>query len=405
MKIHAKPVILVAEDEATNIRILLETLKDDYELIIAKNGQEAIQRINIEDPPDMILLDIDMPVMNGHDACRQIKQNPRLKYIPVIFITAKSEEADEARGFELGAVDYITKPFSPSLVRMRIHTQLELKKHRDDLESLAEARAQQLVHADRLVTLGTLTAGIVHEINNPLSFITLSSAMMKSQVDKLVTVMAAAALTPDQRKTFDAYCTETLSMTANLQEGSERIEQIIQSMKSFYRKDQGEKVPVPIDGCVEDALRISHNTLKYHVKVEKSIPANLPTLTGVPQRLVQVLVNLFNNAAHAMEGRKDSRLAITAQRMADPDGVRLLVEDNGPGLPPDKLETIWDAFYTTKGPEKGTGLGLSISRGIITEHHGKIWAENRPEGGARFVIEVPLALARTEPTPALQSNP
>ncbi len=132
-----KNKILFVDDDPTNIRILLEVLKNDYKIIFARNGPEAIKLAN-DSLPDLILLDIMMPDMDGYEVCRQLKANDKTSDIPVIFATALTEEEDEEKGFNLGAVDYITKPFSLPIVKVRIKTQLELKKRRDQLKHQAE---------------------------------------------------------------------------------------------------------------------------------------------------------------------------------------------------------------------------------------------------------------------------
>ena len=132
-----KNKILFVDDDPTNIRILIEVLKNDYKIIFAQNGPEAIKLAN-DSLPDLVLLDIMMPDMDGYEVCRQLKANDETSDIPVIFATALTEEEDEEKGFNLGAVDYITKPFSLPIVRVRIKTQLELKKRRDQLKHQAE---------------------------------------------------------------------------------------------------------------------------------------------------------------------------------------------------------------------------------------------------------------------------
>jgi len=129
--------ILIVDDERFNISALGELLHDEYEVIVAKNGAQAMNRLFGGRPPDLILLDILMPDMSGYELCSKIKDDPLTKDIPVIFISAMDGEADEARGFEMGGVDYITKPFRPVVVKARIRTHLELKKHREQLEYLS----------------------------------------------------------------------------------------------------------------------------------------------------------------------------------------------------------------------------------------------------------------------------
>ena len=135
--------VLIVDDVETNIDIMVETLGDEYDLSVAIDGAAALE-LALEAPPDLILLDIMMPGMDGYETCRQLKANEKTKDIPVIFLTAMTEKQDEARGLELGAVDYITKPFSPELVKARVRNQLELKLHRDNLEALIQERTREL---------------------------------------------------------------------------------------------------------------------------------------------------------------------------------------------------------------------------------------------------------------------
>ena len=155
MSIPEKTRVLIVDDTPENIQVLMETLKGEHALVAAKNGEKAL-RLAIADPqPDVILLDVMMPGMDGYEVCRQLKADVRTRNIPVLFITALSEEEDEARGLDLGAVDYITKPFRPILVRMRVRNQLELKKHRDNLDLLVRERTRELA-LTREVTIESL---------------------------------------------------------------------------------------------------------------------------------------------------------------------------------------------------------------------------------------------------------
>ncbi|HOO44586.1 MAG TPA: response regulator [Deltaproteobacteria bacterium] len=135
--------ILIVDDEPANIKVLGEMLMYNYQISIAGSGPEAIQlaRSNL---PDLILLDIVMPDIDGYAVCKQLKEEESTSKIPVIFITAKNAEEDEKKGFDLGAVDYITKPFSLSVVQARVKTHLELKRHRDFLEWLLKERTNEL---------------------------------------------------------------------------------------------------------------------------------------------------------------------------------------------------------------------------------------------------------------------
>jgi len=141
---ETQPRVLIVDDAPANIDLLMTTLMDEYAILVAKNGENALRQAFKEPGPDIILLDIMMPGMDGYEVCRRLKADPRTRDIPVLFITALSDEEDEARGLALGAVDYVAKPFRPALVKIRIRNQLELKRHRDHLEEQVRERTREL---------------------------------------------------------------------------------------------------------------------------------------------------------------------------------------------------------------------------------------------------------------------
>jgi putative two-component system response regulator len=150
-------IVLIVDDAPENIHILMETLKDDYAVIAATNGEEAL-RLAVSAPvPDIILLDVLMPGMDGYEVCRTLKSDAKTENIPVIFVTSMSEESDERRGLDIGAVDYISKPFSTALVKARLRNHLELKQHRDDLEELVQKRTRELMATQDATIFGLAT--------------------------------------------------------------------------------------------------------------------------------------------------------------------------------------------------------------------------------------------------------
>lgn len=142
-----KRKILIVDDTPDNIHVLMETLKDEYAIIAAINGEKALTMAAVQPSPDIILLDVMMPGINGYEVCKRLKDDVRTARIPVIFVTALSEAEDESRGLELGAVDYITKPFQPAIVKARVRNHVELKRHRDDLERLVEEQVAEIANS------------------------------------------------------------------------------------------------------------------------------------------------------------------------------------------------------------------------------------------------------------------
>ncbi|MEW6219021.1 MAG: response regulator [Thermodesulfobacteriota bacterium] len=390
MKSLAECTIMVVDDDEVHLDVLARALEDDYQLRIAPDGEAALKAIG-PSPPDLILLDIVMPGMDGYEVCRRLKAREETRNIPVVFLTCLTDEQDEAQGLALGAVDYITKPFNPELLKARVRGHLQLKLHRDHLEELADRRARQLIHAERLATLGTLAAGIVHEISSPLAYVLGFADALHADLAKLASRMPPPAeAEPAVLADWRHFLAEDGDMPARIGEGARRILAIMELMRRFACRGQQAKRPVPVAGCIESALALCHNALKYHVTVRKDLAADLPPVMAYAHQLEQVFVNLFKNAADAMSQQQEGVLAIVLRQV---DGVlRCTVEDSGPGIPPEDLAAIWEPFFTTKDEDTGTGLGLAISRGIIEDHQGRIWAEDRGEGaGARFVVELPVA--------------
>jgi len=370
-------VVLIVDDTPENLQVLGEMLEQEgCQVRIATNGAQALQNVKIS-PPDLILLDIMMPGMDGYEVCRRLKADPDLSKIPVIFISALDLANQKVLAFREGAVDYVAKPFHSEEVVARVRTHLELKQYRDRLEKLAEERAKQLVHAERLAVLGTLSAGVAHEIRNPLSFIQGGAELMEIRLDTISPGTPIDQYLQDLRKNID-----------HIKEGVSRIVAIIDAMRSFSRKDSDSMVLVDVGACIDMALRLCSNIVKRHQIVYQPPATAMPRIMGRAQQLEQVFVNLLQNASDAMGDMHGGRLEITPVLL--PDSIRITIQDNGPGIPEDKLEEVWAPFYTTKGEDKGTGLGLAISRGIIEEHHGSIQVRNNPLGGAEFIIELPL---------------
>lgn len=252
-------------------------------------------------------------------------------------------------------------------------------------------RGKQIAHADRLAKIGSLAAGIAHEINTPLTYIEGNAQLLNRLFDKITTLAAGDAASRDQALVLFAQCQSFLDP---ILEGSQRISLTVRSMVKFARRELEPKTACSMRDRIEDALRLCHNALKYHATIEKEVAPDLPDILANPPEIEQVLICLLKNAGDAVEKRPHAKVRVVAERQGD--AVRVVIEDNGPGIPAELLETIWKPFFTTKGDE-GIGLGLLIAQDIVEDHEGRIWAENRPEGGARFVFELPaIASGRSE---------
>lgn len=266
----------------------------------------------------------------------------------------------------------------------------QLQRYASEMESLAEKRAQQLVHADRMVRLGVMSAGIAHEINNPTTFISSNIETLSQFSDEITKALQNDREIDDETKRKRLFILEELPKTlAGMKTGVERISKIVRSLKTFSRQDNFERKPCNINDCVNQAVEMCHGTLKKGIDLTLELADITPFISADSQQLVQIFVNLISNSADAMKTQSVKQIKISSN--VSESGVQVILEDSGSGIPEDKLDHIWDPFFTTKPVGEGTGLGLSVSHGIIKAHGGTIRAENREQGGARFIVEIPAA--------------
>ena len=392
--------ILIVDDDPVVHKLLSAVLKQaDYEVIDCFSGEEALKTA-AENKPDLILLDIMMPEMDGFQVIETLKANEALAEIPVIFLSSRVDSADKVRTLEMGASDFIHKPFDRAELLARIQTHLKLKHHEEalklysqNLEQMVAVRTRQLIHADRLASLGTLAAGIAHEINNPTTFITGNLQTMEQFWEIIAPKLAGI----DDRK-IEYIIKEFPDMLKSIRSGAERISNIVAGLKAFSRKGSSVKKQTNLIECLEEALRLTHNRLKYYIQVKKDLPPDLPLIWANPQQLVQVFVNLLLNSSDAI-GEKEGTVTITAR--AEPEGfLKLILADDGCGIQPGVRSKIFDPFFTTKPLGQGTGLGLSITHGIIIDHRGTIDFESQPDRGTVFTILFPTEQPDDPESPA-----
>lgn len=271
-------------------------------------------------------------------------------------------------------------------ITAHVLTQKTLQKYAQQMEELAEQRAQALVHSERLATIGTMSAGIAHEINNPLTYISGNSQLL-SKIWPDIESFLSNKLSNSSSDAKLAYLLEQMpGVIAGINKGVSRISQIVKSMKSFSRKECTEMTKIDITEPIENALILCNSILKKGITVHKNYSSEEILAPMRHQQIEQVLINLINNAAQAMNGSGD--IFITTQAIGD--FARIIIRDSGNGIPKDILKKIFDPFFTTKEEGVGTGLGLSISRGIFKDHGGEIEVCNSSEGGAEFTLLLPL---------------
>jgi two-component system, NtrC family, sensor kinase len=393
--------VFIADDNNTDRMILESALNQmGFEIDSFVSGSSVYEAIYNARQPTVVLLDWIMPDRTGVEICQALSAHPPAQSVYAILVTSRTEKTDIAYALENGADDYITKPFDAIELKARINVGIRLLNFKQQLfdsntrfleytkriEELAEARAEQLVRADRLSTIGMLSSGIAHEINNPASFIAVNVQTLEENLTLLSDAFDDTVSNEQKRK-----ASQLISMLpeilTEMKSGVSRIQNIVTGLKAYTHPLSEKFTWFRIDVCIESALRLCVNKLKYHVTVMKKL-LETPEVFGDRYQIEQVFVNLFANAADAIEeNRKDGILTISSDCL---DGyVIVYVRDNGPGIPAENKEKMFMPFFTTKPIGKGTGLGLSISSNIIKNHKGQLTVENHPEGGAQFQISLP----------------
>jgi len=371
--------ILIVDDVAAN-RCLLRELLDtgEYLLIEAPDGATALQIAN-RTPPDLVLLDAVMPGMDGFEVCRRLRADPRLAEVPIVMLTALDDEASRLAGLNMGADDFIAKPFNSSELRARVRTITRLNRYRRITEM-----QEQLMRAQRLNNLGMLAAGIAHDFNNALAPILLAGHVLRPLVS-----------TPAGQHMLDI-----------VEKSSERGAALVRQMLSFARGMSGERRLVQVGDVLREVIDLAGTTFKKSMTIESNVSPDLWPIMGDPTQINQVFMNLFINARDAVGQAGEITVtaknctldaaAVSVSSVAHAGKfVMIEVRDNGTGMSPGVLERIWEPFFTTKGDGKGTGLGLSTVRGIVRQHDGFISVRTTPLGpnhGTVFTVYLAAAV-------------
>lgn len=388
--LQEKQAILIVDDMADNIHMLVSALKDDYRILVAGSGEKALEIVHGTAPPDLVLLDILMPGMDGYEVCRRIKSTPRGNRIPVMFISVVDATIDKVRGFSIGAADYVTKPFDIDEVRARVRTHLELSRLHLYFEDILEARTaelrranESLLHAQKMDSLGQLTGGIAHDFNNLLTVVLGSAEQLLELCGK------------DER--LRKLAQTTLS-------AAEQGAALTKRLLAFARRQELDAVPSRIDTLVYGMGDLIEHTLGKRFALEIRC-GGAPWLSSIdPGQLETALLNLCINARDAMPEGGSLRISVDSVHIGEADTavhpgveagdyVELVVSDTGMGMPPEVQAHVFDPFFTTKPEGKGTGLGLSMVYGFVKQCGGHVELDSAPGKGTSVRIYLPRCLA------------
>jgi two-component system, NtrC family, sensor kinase len=412
--------VLVIEDSKADQLVYRRTLHE-FDLVFADSGEIGLERL-AEDRFDLVVLDYHLPRMNGDEVLARIRLalDPEL---PVVIVTGGGSENVAVDLLKRGASDYVTKdelhtPRVAAAVRgalerhrldlARRKAEDELRRQKDELQTalrkLQEAQAQ-LVQSEKMASLGQLVAGVAHEINNPLSYVTNNLAVLDRDVRQIADLMASyqdhfSDSVPDSIREVEERIDLNYTL-ANLDRllqstkvGLQRVGEIVGGLRDFSRLDEATNKRVDPN----EAVRVTVEMIRFQVRqkgLELEVETtSLPMIDCNPGQINQVLLNLIMNAIQAVE--PGAKINVRTRILEGSNAIQYEVADNGPGIPESIRGKIFDPFFTTKPQGVGTGLGLWISYNIVEQHGGKIDLETEPGRGTTFTVTLPVNHPETQ---------
>ena len=414
-------ILIVDDDPVMQIALKKMTTSRGYDVTVSGDAESALALCQDERYP-LLIIDWVLKDMDGLELCRRIRALPDGNSSVIMAVTGRTEDEDLRAVLDAGFDDYLPKPIDRKLFNIRLtiaeERLAEIAKRKEAEQQLTYAYEQlqhaneklktnqvHLVQSEKMASLGQMAAGVAHEINNPVGFVTSNlgtlaeyTGVFKRLIEDYETL--TDQVTPDQntaevlhriaemrqeedldfiREDIDALLTESLN-------GMNRVKEIVQGLKSFAHIDEAEMQIADINKGIEATLRVVWNELKYKCKVNTKLKP-LPKIRCYPGQLNQVFMNLLVNAAHAMEDQGE----ITIETEATESKIIIRISDNGVGIPEEHLSKLFNPFFTTKPVGEGTGLGLSISYGIIRKHGGSIEVASKVGRGTTFTIYLPIA--------------
>jgi signal transduction histidine kinase len=415
--------ILIVDDQLDNLRLLAEILTvEGYKVRKVMDGIRALDAAQLA-PPDLILLDIMMPIIDGYEVCHQLKVDPRTQDIPVIFLSALNDLGDKIKAFSGGGVDYIAKPFQKDEVLARVKTHLNLQRltktlqcqntqlaeeieHRkaaeDELkQALADLNAAQaqIIAREKLAALGNLTAGIAHELRNPLNFVNNYAEGSLEITDELL--INLERLDSEAAIAIKDLLVDLKENALSIYQHGQRAEQIINSMMQHARMKASAPQATNLNHLLGEAIDLAYHSKRvqsfdFTATLEKDYDPELQLCKCLAAELCRAFINLIDNAFYEIEKKRHRlgyeftpKVSIKTRQLGDI--IEIHIRDNGMGIHSGDHDKIFEPFFTTKPAGEGMGLGLSMTHEIIvSQHGGTLRVNSEPGVFTEFVVTLPV---------------
>ena len=369
--------VLVVEDDRDVRETLERILEDDgYEVSKAADGREALNRLAGDLTPDVILLDLRMPVMDGWSFRNAQRRSSHLAHIPVVAMSADGTSRAQA----ISADAFLRKPLDLDDVLTTLRRVLD--EHQQKRQS---AHTKMI---GRMASLDRMAAGVGHEINNPLTFVLMNVTLASERMQRIASSGASARALLEGRATQEA--TELADILADSLIGLERIRGIVRNLQSLSRGGDDKGEAVNLEKVLDESIVVASNNIQHRARLSKSY-GQVPMVTGSHAALGQVFLNLLVNAAQAIPEGNAFGNVITVGTAFDGKHVVVEIADSGQGIAPDVLPHVFDPFFTTKPPDQGTGLGLAICQRIVDDHGGRLTIESEVGRGTLCRLSFPAA--------------
>ena len=412
--------ILIVDDEEPLRKLFASCLGERYTCVTARDAQEALVRL-ASDPFALVISDVNMPGLSGVELLRRVVEHfPDTAVVMVSGVDRTQRVLDAMR---VGAFDYLLKPCDMDTLELTVERALERRtllrdgrRYKRDLEQrnaeLARSKAElerlqaQIVHSEKMASLGQLAAGVAHELNNPAGFIYGNMELLRQCVAGIERLqkyydsaplhaeVAGGAAAIKKEIGYDHLLADLHSIVADCHGGAERIRDVVQNLRLFSRLDEAEFKKVDLHEGLDSTIRLlSQYYGAGRVALERDYDAALPPVDCYAGQLNQVWMNLLVNAAQAVG---DAGVVRVTTRRENETAI-VTIKDTGRGIAPEHLKKIFDPFFTTKPVGEGTGLGLSITYGIVERHGGTIKVESRAGHGTTFTVAIPIDAGKQSP--------